>query len=113
MNDKPVDRANENSQGIGYECRFEKNGWRLPTVEEIKNANFDYTDFDGFEWTTDVGEYGEETRTRIRINEELAATQGITQFYTSDYDPEEKYSFRLCRGIKENDPKDIPEDLIV
>ena len=109
----PVDRANSNLKGISYECHFENNGWRLPTVEEIKKANFDYLNFEGYEWTTDSdNEFGEDNRIRLCIDEKLATRQGINKFYTSGYDSEEKYSFRLCRGIKANDPKEVPEDLI-
>lgn len=85
-------------EGLEYECNFENNGWRIPSLEELKN-----TDSIGaqFEWTNDESGSRWDDRTgRIRV---MKDEDGIN---ASDYDPDEKYPFRICR-VKSNKELDL------
>lgn len=90
---KPVDRRKGNTnypKGEGYECRFEKNGWRLPTLLEVVN---NYRS-DRWEWTNDIGGLFDEQRIIARDNKEITGSIIDVNFA----DPEEKLPFRIYRN---------------
>lgn len=93
-NGKPVDRRKDNANyptGEGYECRFENNGWRLPTLLELVN---DLKTSDKWEWTTDIiGGYIYEERIIVRDNK--GKTGSIID--VNHADPEVKLPFKICR----------------
>ena len=93
-NGKPVDRRKDNANyptGEGYECRFENNGWRLPTLLELVN---DLKTSDKWEWTTDIiGGYLYEERIIVRDNKgETGSIIDVNHAH-----PEVKLPFKICR----------------
>ena len=115
LNGKPVSAANCDRTGKGFECRYENNGWRLPTKDEAEIPIFCISDDciqrEGWEWTNDRGEWlTGESRLRVRASEDSDLEKDICKLDAMTTDPEEKLGFRMCRGIKSNEMfEDIPK----
>ena len=106
LNGEPVSAINFDITGKDFECRYENNGWRLPTKDEARLPIFElYGDMiqrEGWEWTNDDGEWlTGESKIIVHASDDSDLEKGICKLEETNSDPEEKRGFRLCRGIKD------------
>lgn len=119
LNGEPISDRNYNETGKNIECKFKNNGWRLPMKDELSIVIFsnfvDVIQREGWEWANDKNKWynrlgqGKLMRLKVRASKDANLEK---QVYTLDeiYTHSQfEIGFRLCRGMKLDEPDEIPK----